>query len=336
MTVSTEPAPALQASKRRFPDFFIVGHAKCGTTALYEMLRRHPQVFMPSRKEPQFFARDPRPSRRGSHPPRFEQTGRYGESLDEYLSLFAAAGPEQRVGEASTFYLWSRTAPARIAEAQPDARIIAILREPASFVHSVHLQTLQNGSETEPDLRRAIALEPARRSGRDIPSRAYWPEALMYSERVRYVEQLRRYHEAFGPEQVLVLIYEDFRRENEATVRAVLRFLEVDDTRHIDVVEANPTLSVRSARLAALLAAFQRRRGPVSNAAREAARRLVTGQLGRAVLYPAWRRLMYAAPPPPDEEMMRELRKLFKPEVVALSDYLGRDLVSLWGYDGVA
>ncbi len=45
------------------------------------------------------------------------------------------------------------------------------------------------------------------------------------------------------------------------------------------------------------------------------------------------RRVVVAAPPPVDEELMLELRRRFKGEVEALSEYLGRDLVSLWGYD---
>src|SRR5436853_590500 len=75
-------------------------------------------------------------------PRRFDQTGRRAETREDYLALFAPAGDAERVGEASTFYLWSPLAPGRIAEASPDARIIAILREPASFLHSLHMQML--------------------------------------------------------------------------------------------------------------------------------------------------------------------------------------------------
>ena len=85
-----------------------------------------------------------------------------------------------------------------------------------------------------------------------MASAAVWVErsfdTLLYSERVRYVDQLRRYHEVFAPEQVLVLIYDDFRDDNESTVRTVLRFLEVDDSGPIELVRANPTVSVRSLR----------------------------------------------------------------------------------------
>jgi hypothetical protein len=157
----------------------------------------------------------------------------------------------------------------------------------------------------------------------------------MYSERVHYVEQLRRYHAVFPREQVLVLIYEDFRRDNESTMRAVLRFLEVDDTYPIEVLQANPSVEVRSVRLAALLGALFRGADPVSAAARRTVKALTTAQLRRALLWPARRRLVYTGPRPPDEALMMELRQRFKPEVVALSEYLDRDLVSLWGYEGV-
>src|SRR3954453_2008901 len=93
-------------ARARLPDFFIVGHAKSGTTALYEMLRRHPQIYMPELKEPWFFATDMRPRfqpRRMGVPP---------QTLQEYAELFTDAGPDQSIGEASSSYLWSRTAAA--------------------------------------------------------------------------------------------------------------------------------------------------------------------------------------------------------------------------------
>src|SRR5260221_4876184 len=136
------------ASAARMPDFFIVGHAKCGTTALYEALRRHPQIFMPLNKEPWFFAREnPHPQTSGERS--IEYTGRRTETLEDYLANFAAARPDQLVGEGSTSYLWSPAAAAAIAKAQPNARIIAILREPADFLRSLHLQRLTDHIESE-------------------------------------------------------------------------------------------------------------------------------------------------------------------------------------------
>ena len=74
-----------------------------------------------------------------------------------------------------------------------------------------------------------------------MPSPSDWPQALLYSDHVRYVEQLRRYEAVLRAEQILVLIYDDFRRDNEATVARVLRFLEVDDRAPVHVMEANTT-----------------------------------------------------------------------------------------------
>src|SRR2546429_2480521 len=141
----------------RLPDFFIVGHHKSGTTALYEMLKRHPQIFLPTLKEPRFMASDMRSRFR------YERERRHPETLEEYLSLFSDARPEQRVGEASATYLWSHTAAERIAELRPDARIIAILREPADFLRSLHLTFLRGHVESQKSLRKALALEEARR-----------------------------------------------------------------------------------------------------------------------------------------------------------------------------
>jgi hypothetical protein len=322
---------ALRASGRRAPDFFIVGHAKCGTTALYEMLRAHPQIYMPAVKETQFLSRA---LHYRQHPQDGPPTVR-PQTLDAYLSLFAPAAPGQRAGEASTDYLRTTATARRIAALQPDARIIAIFREPVSFLSSLHLQLLQVGIETESDFATAMALEQERREGRNIPRRSGWPPALMYSEHVRYVAQLRSYYECFAREQILVLIYDDFRRENEQAVREVLRFLEVDDTLAIHSAEANPTVRVRSRRAERMLDSVSVGRGPISVVTKAALKTLTSERLRRGALRTMKGIVVEKQPAPPDERFTRELRRRFKGEVVAASEYLERDLVSLWKYDEV-
>ena len=325
MTASTE-ATSAQASSLRVPDFFIVGHSKCGTSALYLALRSHPQVFMPDIKEPRFFAPELRSRFRGGG----EDVR--PETLEGYLALFSPAHEDQVLGEASPSYLRSRDAAGRIAAVAPGARIIAVFREPASFLRSFHLQSVHNHVETETDLRRALELEPERRAGRSIPPSSHVPATLLYSDHVRYVEQLRRFESHFPPEQILVLIYEDFRADNDGTIRRVLRFLGVDDSLAIEPVETDTLASVRSPRLHRLSRSLQRaRRNPA--AASRTARRLsaVIPRGGRA--RSLWNRSVYGDPPAPDAALMLELRRRFQPEVVALSEHLGRDLVSLWGYD---
>jgi hypothetical protein len=328
MTASAEASLAEPSTPRTAPDFYIVGHPKSGTTALYEMLRRHPQIYMPELKEPWFFAEDMRPR---FQPPRSASPP---ETLDEYISLFDDAAPGQRTGEASSSYLWSTSAAERIAAQRPDARIIAILREPASFLRSLHMQLLRTHVESKQQLREAIALESARREGKKIPRRSHRPQLLLYSNHVRYVEHLRRYHEAFPPEQVLVLIYDDFRSDNEATVRKVCSFLGVDESSPVEVMDANQTtIRLRSQQLDELLNVVSVGRGPVSRTVKAAVKAVMPSDLRARAIRATQSHLVMARPRPPDEELMLELRRRFKPEVVALSEYLDRDLVALWGYD---
>ncbi len=314
MTASTDaPSPA-PARGQIVPDFFIVGHHKSGTTALYQMLRRHPQIFMPDVKEPRYLASDLRAL--------VPSAPRQPETLQEYLALFAEAPPDRLVGEASPSYLRSREAAAAIAELQPNARIIALFREPASFVRSMHLHLLEEGVEHEPDLATAVRQEQLQRAGQTV---------LRYSDHVHYTEQLRRYREAFPPEQVLALVYEEFRADNRGTLRTVLRFLGVDDDFELPMIEANPSYAVRSPRLNGALRSL----GGEATAARAARRTLVAlvpRRLRHGALGLMRRRVLYGPPPEPDARVMAELRERYRPEVETFGEYLGRDLLTLWGY----
>ncbi len=201
---------------------------------------------MPDFKEPRFYASD--------LPSRFQApraSGLAPESYEDYLALFEPAAPGQIVGEASTAYIWSHTAAGRIAQARPEAKIIVILREPASFLRSLHLQLLQIRIEHAKTLRKALALEDDRRAGRkaararsrtgrrccSTPTGSLRRAAAPLPRGVR------------AAEQVLTLIYDDFRSDNEATVRRVLRFLGVDEQSPVTVTEANPTVRMRSVRM---------------------------------------------------------------------------------------
>ena len=316
------------AAKAKAPDFYIVGHPKCGTTALYEMLRAQPGVFMPDRKEPGFFSTDLRYSAAQAG------SGRAPESYAEYLSLFAGAAPGQLAGEASTSYIWSRTAPSLIAAARPDARVIDIVRDPAALLRSLHMQLLENRSEDVTSLREALELQEERRAGRSLTRlAARRPQALMYTDRVHYGEQLRRYREFFAAEQVLVLVYDDFRRDNEGTMRTVQRFLGLDDTLPFKSSEANPT----TRRRVGVDEMVRRVTTGESLSARlvRGAARTVPRSVRRGALAQVERRVVFAKPRPPDEELMLELRRRFVGEVRVLSEYLGRDLVAEWGYDAL-
>jgi sulfotransferase family protein len=316
----------VNASAGRLPDFFLVGHQKSGTTAIFEMLRQHPQVFLPPIKEPWFFGEE----LRDRPPPRPQGIA---ATIEQYAALFAAATPAQRIGDASPQYLWSRTAAEQIARACPEAQIVAVLREPASYLRSLHLQFVETNIEVESDLQRALELEPSRRQGHEVPRHTYWPQMLLYSEHTHYVEQLRRFRERFPAERVKVLIYDDFLADNLAAVGSIVRFLGLDDSVTLAPVHANPTVSPRSQRLNELVHAVGVGRGPASRALKQAIKTITPAGPRRRAFYAVRRSLVFGSPPAEDERLMRALRERFAPEVHALADYLDRDLIKLWRYD---
>ncbi|HUA11763.1 MAG TPA: sulfotransferase [Solirubrobacteraceae bacterium] len=325
MSTARERDTDVGGERGRTPDCYLVGQPKSGTTALFEILRQHPQIFIPDRKEPRFFAQelfDRDPPRPGGTP----------KTLAEYRTWFADARDDQRVMDASPWYLWSPTSAQRIAAARPDAQIIVVLREPASLLRSLHLQLVQLYVEAETDFQRALELEERRRRGEEIPRHTYWPAMLMYSDHVRYVQELSRYAEHFPPEQMKILIYDDWRADNAGAVREVLRFLRVDEDVPLELREANPTVQVRSRHMHEMVHAVSVGHGPVSKAAKAAVKAVTPGGWRRQALYSAKRKFVFTEPDPVDDRFLRELRERYRGEVEALGEYLGRDMLSLWGY----
>jgi len=289
MTIATD-------SNKPRPSFFLVGQMKCGTTALYEMLGQHPDIFMSTPKEPQYFAMDLRA--------RFQHGGPLPTNLEQYLNLFVDAKAGQRCGDASALYLNSTVAARKIAAFDPAARIVAVVLE----------------------------LEPLRRKGKRIPKSAYRPQQLFYSDHVRYVDLLARFHDAFPSDQVLILIYDDFKMDNASTVRQVLRFLGLQDNVMVEPTEANPSVMVRSHGTQKLLHAVSTGHNGTTRLLQRTIKRVTQASIRTQALQRAYDST-YAKPPPEDRKLTAELRQRFAPEVARLSECLGRDLVSLWGYD---
>ncbi|MCB9741378.1 MAG: sulfotransferase [Alphaproteobacteria bacterium] len=201
----------------RWPDWYLVGAPRCGTTSLFTTLSHHPQLYTPAHKEPHFFGRDLSVQ---PHTVRDEAL---------YLSLFEGARAEQRVGEGSVWYLHSQRAAQEIAARRPDARILILLRDPVEMVRSLHALFLRTGNEDLPDLGDALDAMPARREGRALPEACYFPEGLQYTAVARWAEGIRRYRELFGEDQVLLLRLDELKEAPAQTCRRVHRFLGVDE-----------------------------------------------------------------------------------------------------------
>jgi hypothetical protein len=288
------------------PDFFVVGAFKSGSTALYEQLRRHPQIFMPFHKEPLYFGDD--------------LTRRYGRMSEaDYLRLFNGAKPGQRVGEASTWYLYSTSAAREIKAFSPGARILVVLRNPVDVMYAQHNQLIFNVIEDIPSFEEALAAEPERRAGRRIPPGPINVENLFYRHSVRFAEQLQRYFEVFGRERVHVMLSDDLRRDGAGVVGGALEFLGVDPSLAATPPRANESRRVRfplvqrlifAPKLLLPLAPFLRR-FPLVRAVRTKMLELNSEAVPRAPMDPALRRRLL------DE---------FRPQIEELGRLIGRDL----------
>lgn len=215
-------------------DFLLLGAPKCGTSALAAALGEHPALFMSVPKEPKFFLTDGPPPSMGGGPGDIPTWGEHVWRSEDYAALFHDAEPGALRGEATTFYLYDRDAQRRIHEANPEAKLIAVLRDPVERAHSnwTHLRTA--GLEPEPDFLEALEAEDKRIANG-------WAHFWHYSALSRYGGQLDDLYSRFDRAQVLLLRYRDLREEAVATVDRVCRFLGVPD----GVVRAVPRRNVR-------------------------------------------------------------------------------------------
>jgi hypothetical protein len=292
------------------PDFFIVGAFKAGTTALYEYLRAHPQIFMSVPKEPMYFGADLTPRYR-----RMTQ--------DEYLALFRDAREDQRAGEASPWYLYSTSAPAEIRDFEPAARAIIMLRNPVDVMYSQHSQLVFNQREDLADFGAALDAEADRLAGRRIPRDAIRPEALFYRKSVRFPEQVQRYLDVFGRERVHFIVFDDLVADAAGVYRSTLEFLGVDPAFPLDPTVYNPNRTARSGRMQrAIFAPPPALRGLFGRLRRIPLLHRVRDALVSANSRPAQRQKM-------DPALRATLAAEFAPQVTELGEIIGRDL-SAW------
>ena len=296
------------------PDFFIVGAPKCGTTALYAYLRQHPNIFMSRVKEPHFFAKD-----LGQYP--------LVKTVDEYMNLFAERAPEHvRAGEASVYYLRSSVAIPGIHDFNPDAKIIAMFRNPVDMVYSLHSQLLYWSEETESDFETAWRLQERRRQGLDLPPTCREPFLVQYAEVGRFGTQAQRLLSIIPPAQVKLILYEDFAASPQGVYAEVIDFLGIPHDNRTDFPRINDNKRAKME----WLRDFIRKPPPVLRSAY----RTLKQQMGAKTVVAVKKKILglntvTERRPPLSPAFRAELVAAFRDEVDLLSRIVNRDL-SRW------
>jgi hypothetical protein len=320
----------------RLPNFFVIGAPRSGTTSLYEYLGAHPDVSMSTVKEPDFFIR---PSLALAHPlggaeradldadaARFDEVA---NDLEWYRSLFAGATGQARVGEASAIYLGNPIAPWHLRGYVPDAKLIAVLRNPTerAFSHLVHAKRIYAehgqvgaiGAEgMSVDDAFAAAVNTALLEGPFDETKSD-PEVWVQSG--FYHLHLTRFVSHFPAEQLKVFLFEDLSQRPRELMRQIFGFLGIDDTFELPTTEAfNASVVPRSQRLFSLFT--------TRNSLMRKARALAPLRV-RAAALRTRNRLLGAGKPPLDPGLGSKLDAIYREDILALQDHLGRDL-SAW------
>jgi len=296
---------------RSMPNFLIIGAAKAGTTAVYAYLSQHPQVFMSEWKEPSFFALEGNPT------PFAGPRDAVGErqrtrNLARYQELFRDAGHQLAVGEASTLYLFTEQAAARIRHYLPDVKLIAILRNPVERAYSAYRYLRRDEREPLPSFEEALAAEDSRLL-------ANWEPIWAYRGGGRYYAQIKRYLDLFPRDQIAIYLYEDFERRPAGVLREMFAFLGVDSTFEPDMsIRYNVSGDVRSRLVHSLFAA--------PSATKEIFRPLLPRAMRQRLRGIIMARNTRLSPSAMSPETRQALAAFYHEDIAQLSELLGRDL----------
>jgi len=197
------------------PNFFVIGAYKSGTTSLNQYLAAHPEIFLPRVKEPSYFAFA------GVRQANLTLVYRNSvKSLAEYQDLYRNATAHIAVGDVSPEYMTSQIAALEIHRLVPNAKLIAILRDPVERAYSDFLMYRRDGIEKEIDFAKALERQTERASRSD-PTGFYVSTGF-------YGEQLARYYERFPSSQIKVFLLEELQSDSLQVLSEIFEFLGVD------------------------------------------------------------------------------------------------------------
>ncbi len=299
---------SLSLNRIMHPGLIIIGAYKCGTTALYNYLNQHPQIYMTPIKETNFFAlRGKAPFFKG---PGDEQSPTMRLSiihLDEYQKQFDTISDRTITGEASPLYLYEPSTAQCIASYRPDVKLIVILRQPAERAYSNFIQKVREGRERLSGFQQALEQEPERIKNN-------WEPIWFFREAGLYYSQLKRYFDYFPPEQIKVILQEDLLQRPKETFIDLFRFIGVDET-----FQPNTVIKHNQSRIPI--------NGPIANLLRKSLLPFFKQSsldwvrlLGNTIEYP----ITYK--PKLSQSLKRQLTEFYYDDIIQLQTLIQRDL----------
>ena len=207
-----------------YPDFFIVGGQRCGTTSLYAYLKQHPDVFLPKRKEPHYYSSQSTPL------PYWLLRLRAITNKQDYLQLFEDSKESMLVGEASATYLMDLGVPKLIFEDNPNAKIIISLRNPVDRTYMSYLAQNRSGYEN------SSFGESIRRDFSSITGEELQRQSILNSD---YYEYVNNYYHYFPKEHIKIIIFEEFIKNPQQTMKELLHFLNLSTDINIKYEQHN-------------------------------------------------------------------------------------------------
>jgi hypothetical protein len=299
---------------RQLPNFLVLGTAKAATSSLYVYLRQHPDIYLSPITELNFFAHEGRDLNfRGPKDLEYIWSDSLVSTYEDYCKQFANVSGETAVGEVSTHNLYSAQAPALIKRYVPDVKMIAMLRHPAERAFSAFAHMVRDDREETEDFAAALAREPAR-------IRDNWEPLWHYRSMGFYGEQLSRYLDVFGHEQIRVYLYDDFMAQPLEVMQDIYKFIGVDAAFVPDMSEKyNVSTMPRNRQLQDMMMGKSRVRLALRSLMPAGAR----SRIRDYILQHNTKRLRLAP------EARRQLTNDYKNDIGLLGRLLGRDL-SRW------
>ena len=193
-------------------DFLVIGAQKSGTTTLFEYMQRHPSLYLPPQKEVHFFVAE----------------NVFPRGFDWYIqTYFSGVGEDRLWGEACPSYMGYGAAPARIHEYCPDARLVAILRNPIDRAYSHYRMAVRRGAESRP-FRQVIEEQRSHHTGSPETKTMGVSDSPFLLEFGLYGKALGRYLRYFERDQILILFQEDLISRPEELLAELFSFLGAD------------------------------------------------------------------------------------------------------------